>query len=138
MGGDFYLNNHKPLSMFASIVEPTKLTKKAYDFVTNEMIYPTRKQQFCFCAGFVCKPYSLENNNRHNHASLEDMFSLDGDAGPHIMTFFAASDHIDIHRPYSFVLENTKGCIANIKGLDEARLIFYALRTCQPYQRIVR
>jgi hypothetical protein len=40
-------------------------------------------EQF-YAAGFVCKPYSGENQNRHKHKSLEDMFDVDGKAGKQV------------------------------------------------------
>ena len=116
--GDFFLMNHDPQVCFSCITQPTS-PGEHWCYKNDKFMETPRDHEHCYIAGFVCKPYSLENNKRNLHTSLESLFDPDGIEADNVMTFFACSRHIRIRRVDSFILENTKGCLAKLKDLDK-------------------
>ena len=110
--------NHDPAVCFNCIAEPTQ-PGLHFCYKTDMWQSTPATQEHCYIAGFVCKPYSLENNNRNTHKSLEALFDPDGTEAENVKTFFACSRHIRTRRVTSFILENTKGCLAKLKDVDK-------------------
>ena len=120
MPGNFYLANHNPEFCGDDIACTTKPDKLHKCYKKGKQVKLPEDNDDCYIAGFVCKPYSLENCNRHTHQSLESLFDENGIEGHNVTTLFACTRTIRRRKKKNFVLENTKGCTINISGLNKA------------------